>query len=271
MATGVSARHMRLTCVWHGALVIPQVREETGVETEFVSLVCMRHNTRFVFGKSDMYIVARLRPTSTTIHADPDEIADARWMPVAEFLRNPVRLGRTRCWCCDVSRRVGCALQDVYPLNRRVVEVALAQTTESPRLSLAQEQLNIQYAGFKARFVLYAPTVIGAGDVDAPGSRSCVHDGGVRRTATSGSAGSRAAAPVAPVSDIDAASDSLAETSSGASGGGQAPCRRRGVLVPVLSAAAAVGVVALLLLARSRGGRASAGPQLQRHVLAARL
>lgn len=270
MATGVSARHMRLTCVWHGALVLPQVREETGVETEFVSLVCMRHNTRFVFGKSDMYIVARLRPTSTTIHADPDEIADARWMPVAEFLRNPVRLGRTRCWCCDVSRRVGCALQDVYPLNRRVVEVALAQTTESPRLSLAQEQLNIQYAGFKARFVLYAPTVVGAGDVDAPGSRSRV-DGGMRRTATSASAGSRAAAPVAPVSDIDAASDSLAETSSGASGGGQAPCRRRGVLVPVLSAAAAVGVVALLLLARSRGGRASAGPQLQRHVLAARL
>ena len=69
---------------------VAQVREETGVETEFVSLVCMRHNTRFVFGKSDMYVVARLRPTATTINIDPDEIADARWMPVGEFLANKV-------------------------------------------------------------------------------------------------------------------------------------------------------------------------------------
>jgi 8-oxo-dGTP pyrophosphatase MutT (NUDIX family) len=66
--------------------VIREVLEETGVHTRFESVVCFRHQHGYRFGKSDFYFVCRLSPLSETINADPDEIADARWMPVDEYL-----------------------------------------------------------------------------------------------------------------------------------------------------------------------------------------
>jgi len=81
-----------------------QVFEETGIKAEFDSLVCMRHNTKFMFGKSDMYIVARLTPVTENITIDPDEIAAAKWMPVDEFLANKVGgAAAAHRTCADIS------------------------------------------------------------------------------------------------------------------------------------------------------------------------
>lgn len=67
-----------------------EVFEETGIKTEFVSLVAFRHyqpkgsNPRGKFGCSDIYFVAYLRPISETeIKMCTRELRNACWMPVS--------------------------------------------------------------------------------------------------------------------------------------------------------------------------------------------
>lgn len=66
-----------------------EVLEETGVKAKFLSVVTMRHNTRYIFGKSDLYIVCRLVAEDPTLKPDFTEVSDCRWMPVEEFLADP--------------------------------------------------------------------------------------------------------------------------------------------------------------------------------------
>jgi 8-oxo-dGTP pyrophosphatase MutT (NUDIX family) len=84
--------------------VVREVKEETGIASEFESLVCLRHWHGYRFGKSDIYFVCRLRPLSFELHADPEEIDECLWMPVDDYL----------------------ASQDVHLFNRRIVRAALA-------------------------------------------------------------------------------------------------------------------------------------------------
>lgn len=83
--------------------VCREVREETGVETEFISLNTFRHWHGYHFGKSDIYFVCRLKPLSHAITIDDSEIHKAVWMPVQEYLDNP----------------------DTHVFNRRIVENVL--------------------------------------------------------------------------------------------------------------------------------------------------
>jgi len=80
-----------------------EVLEETGIRTEFLSLVCFRHWHGYRFGKSDIYFVCRLKPVSFDITPDPREIAEALWMPVDDYLTHP----------------------DTHPFNRKIVRAAL--------------------------------------------------------------------------------------------------------------------------------------------------
>ena len=66
--------------------VVREVKEETGVDAEFVSLVCFRHWHGYRYGKSDIYFVCRLRPLTQEVTIQAEEIAEALWMPVAEYL-----------------------------------------------------------------------------------------------------------------------------------------------------------------------------------------
>ena len=66
--------------------VVREVREETGVEAVFDALVCFRHWHGYRYGKSDIYFVCRLRPLSSEITMQEDEIQECLWMPVEEFL-----------------------------------------------------------------------------------------------------------------------------------------------------------------------------------------
>ncbi|MGH8428651.1 MAG: NUDIX domain-containing protein [Gammaproteobacteria bacterium] len=85
---------------------VREIREETAVETRFDGILGMRHHHRGQFGTSNLYIVCRLTPLAGKILVDGTELADARWMPVEDFLANP----------------------GVGPLSRRAVETALAAT-----------------------------------------------------------------------------------------------------------------------------------------------
>ncbi|MFW5745120.1 MAG: NUDIX domain-containing protein, partial [Spirochaetota bacterium] len=83
--------------------VVREVEEETGIRTEFVSLVCFRHWHGYRHGKSDIYFVTRLRPLMHEIELDPAEIAECFWMPVDDYLAHP----------------------DTHAFNRRIVQAAL--------------------------------------------------------------------------------------------------------------------------------------------------
>jgi ADP-ribose pyrophosphatase YjhB (NUDIX family) len=65
-----------------------EVKEETGIDCQFDSLVYLRHAPTYQFGcTSDFYIVFRCKPLSfDTSGYDKKEIADCRWMPVGQFL-----------------------------------------------------------------------------------------------------------------------------------------------------------------------------------------
>ncbi|XP_046634041.1 nudix hydrolase 8-like [Daphnia pulicaria] len=75
-----------------------EVFEETGIKTEFVSLVAVRHlqsrekNPSARFGCSDIYFVTYLRPVegSTEIKMCPRELSDACWMPLKEYATHPL-------------------------------------------------------------------------------------------------------------------------------------------------------------------------------------
>jgi len=84
--------------------VVREVREETGIESEFISLNCFRHWHGYRYGKSDIYFVCRLKPLSHDITLDPSEIAEALWMPLDEYLNHP----------------------DTHPFNIKIVKTALS-------------------------------------------------------------------------------------------------------------------------------------------------
>ena len=63
-----------------------EVLEETGVHSRFESIVCFRHWHGYRYGKSDIYFVCRLRPLSSEITMQTEEIQECLWMPVGEFL-----------------------------------------------------------------------------------------------------------------------------------------------------------------------------------------
>ena len=66
--------------IWQTA--IRETLEETGIQTEFVSLLCFRHMHGYRWGTDDLYFACLLHPLNTDITISPSEIADAKWMDV---------------------------------------------------------------------------------------------------------------------------------------------------------------------------------------------
>eukprot|EP01112_Ceratiomyxa_fruticulosa_P014374 TRINITY_DN4111_c0_g1_i1.p1 TRINITY_DN4111_c0_g1~~TRINITY_DN4111_c0_g1_i1.p1 ORF type:complete len:280 (-),score=49.56 TRINITY_DN4111_c0_g1_i1:100-939(-) len=63
-----------------------EIFEETGIQTEFESLLCFRQLSQYNFGLSDIYIICKLRPLSFEIKHDPVEIFESQWIPLETFM-----------------------------------------------------------------------------------------------------------------------------------------------------------------------------------------
>lgn len=106
-----------------------EVFEETGIKVEFESIVSLGHFLPAQFGESNLYVISLAKPLSTKIDIkDEDEILEARWMDVDEYL----------------SR------EDVLPYNKAIVKNAFLnekglQICTDTKLILKQ---NIQYELF---------------------------------------------------------------------------------------------------------------------------
>jgi 8-oxo-dGTP pyrophosphatase MutT (NUDIX family) len=90
--------------------VIREVLEETGVQTQFDSLVCFRHWHGYRYGKSDIYFICRLSPLSEDITHQEEEIEECMWMPVGDYLGS----------------------EYVHEFNKRIVQAALESPGVSP-------------------------------------------------------------------------------------------------------------------------------------------
>jgi len=64
---------------------IREVKEETGVNTTFRSIVAFRHGHKFSFGCSDIYIIVALAPLTDQINACRNELSACKWMPIEEY------------------------------------------------------------------------------------------------------------------------------------------------------------------------------------------
>ncbi|XP_075517865.1 nudix hydrolase 8-like [Primulina tabacum] len=69
---------------------VREVKEETGIDTEFVEVVAFRHAHNVSFEKSDLFFVCMLRPLSTAIRVHDHEIQEAKWMPLEDFVNQPL-------------------------------------------------------------------------------------------------------------------------------------------------------------------------------------
>jgi len=65
--------------------VTREVFEETGIRTEFQSVLSFRHTPHSAFDRSDLYFICKLNPRSFDITIDPFEIKEAKWVPLEEF------------------------------------------------------------------------------------------------------------------------------------------------------------------------------------------
>ncbi|KAL7218408.1 hypothetical protein ACSBR2_011637 [Camellia fascicularis] len=62
-----------------------EVKEEVGIETEFLEILAFRQTHKSFFGNSDLFFVCMLRPVSFDIQKQDTEIEAAKWMPIEEY------------------------------------------------------------------------------------------------------------------------------------------------------------------------------------------
>ncbi|XP_050346217.1 uncharacterized protein LOC126770734 [Nymphalis io] len=66
-----------------------EVKEETGVDSEFLSLITFRHTHNMMFGNSDIYILLMMTALSEKITLSLREVKDCKWMNIEEYTNHP--------------------------------------------------------------------------------------------------------------------------------------------------------------------------------------
>ncbi|XP_050371511.1 nudix hydrolase 2-like [Argentina anserina] len=71
------------------AAAVREVKEETGIDSEFVEILAFRQIHKSFFEKSDLFFLCMLRPLSFDIQKQDQEIEAAKWMPLEEYAAQP--------------------------------------------------------------------------------------------------------------------------------------------------------------------------------------
>ncbi|XP_061690130.1 nucleoside diphosphate-linked moiety X motif 6 isoform X2 [Syngnathoides biaculeatus] len=111
-----------------GATAVREVLEETGVRSEFRSLLSIRqqHDHPGAFGMSDLYVICRLSPLSYDIHFCTHECERCEWLGLAELAR----------------------AADTTPITARVAGLLLHGLERGfERIDLGMEELPAVYSG----------------------------------------------------------------------------------------------------------------------------
>ncbi|KAF3329492.1 nudix hydrolase 2-like protein [Carex littledalei] len=98
---------------------IREVKEETGVDTEFLEVLAFRQSHMTFFDKSDIFFICMLRPLSSDIQIQESEIEAAQWMPIEEFASQPfVKKHELLKYMVDISlAKIGMGYTGFSPVN----------------------------------------------------------------------------------------------------------------------------------------------------------
>ncbi|CAA0832455.1 Nudix hydrolase 2 [Striga hermonthica] len=66
-----------------------EVKEETGIDTEFMDVLAFRQRHKSFFNKSELLFLCMLRPLSFDIQIQDSEIEAAQWMPITDYASQP--------------------------------------------------------------------------------------------------------------------------------------------------------------------------------------
>ncbi|CAI8590517.1 unnamed protein product [Vicia faba] len=69
---------------------VREVKEETGVDSEFLEVLAFRQSHNSFFAKSDLFFLCMLRPLSSEIQIQNLELEGAQWMPLVEYTAQPI-------------------------------------------------------------------------------------------------------------------------------------------------------------------------------------
>ncbi|XP_006866345.1 PREDICTED: nucleoside diphosphate-linked moiety X motif 6 [Chrysochloris asiatica] len=111
-----------------GDTAVREVFEETGIKSEFRSLLSIRqqHINPGAFGKSDMYIICRLKPCSFTINFCQHECIRCEWMDLIDLVR----------------------AENTTPITSRVARLLLYGSREGfDKIDLTREEFPAVYTG----------------------------------------------------------------------------------------------------------------------------
>ncbi|XP_049741335.1 nucleoside diphosphate-linked moiety X motif 6 isoform X2 [Elephas maximus indicus] len=111
-----------------GDTAVREVFEETGIKSEFRSLLSIRqqHTNPGAFGKSDMYIICRLKPYSFTINFCQHECLRCEWMDLNDLVKT----------------------ENTTPITSRVARLMLYGYREGfDKIDLTMEELPAVYTG----------------------------------------------------------------------------------------------------------------------------
>lgn len=111
-----------------GDTAVREVFEETGVKSEFRSLLSIRqqHRSPGAFGMSDMYLICRLQPRSFTINFCQQECLKCEWMDLESLART----------------------KHTTPITSRVARLLLYGHREGfDKIDLSMEELPAVYTG----------------------------------------------------------------------------------------------------------------------------
>ncbi|CAM6019507.1 unnamed protein product [Sphagnum balticum] len=64
---------------------VRKVKEETGIETDFIKVIGFRHTHKVVYEKSDLLFLCLLHPLTSTIAKQELEHANVQWIPLSQF------------------------------------------------------------------------------------------------------------------------------------------------------------------------------------------
>ncbi|VVC87301.1 unnamed protein product [Leptidea sinapis] len=68
---------------------VREVKEETGIDAEFLSIITFRHTHDMMYGNSDIYILLMLTALSEEIVQSQREVMDCKWMNIEEYVNHP--------------------------------------------------------------------------------------------------------------------------------------------------------------------------------------
>ncbi|KAI8435911.1 hypothetical protein MSG28_004095 [Choristoneura fumiferana] len=96
------------------AAAVREVKEETGVDADFQSLVTFRHTHNMMFGNSDIYVLLMMKALSQEITISQREVKQCKWMDIEEYTNH----------------------EHVHEFNRFVVHKALEMKGKDMKLNI---------------------------------------------------------------------------------------------------------------------------------------